>query len=117
MSDIAKLSSSITEKMRRLGIRGLSIAVADDTGTLWSSGFGWADGSGKRAFTSTTISNIGSTSKLFTSAAIMRLVQEGKIDLDAPISRYLPEFQPRNGGCKATSGWGLEEFVAAIYKR
>jgi CubicO group peptidase (beta-lactamase class C family) len=98
MSDIARLSSSITKEMRRLGIRGLSIAVADDRGMLWSTGFGLADGSGKRAFTSTTISNIGSTSKLFTSTAIMRLVQDGKIDLDAPISRYLPEFRPRNGG-------------------
>jgi CubicO group peptidase (beta-lactamase class C family) len=94
----APLDRLIRQEMLRLGIRGLSIAVADDTGTLWSSGFGWADGSGKRAFASTTISNIGSTSKLFTSTAIMRLVQEGKIDLDAPISRYLPEFQPRTGG-------------------
>ena len=94
----APLDRLIRQEMRRLGIRGLSIAVADGTGTLWSSGFGWADGSGKRAFTSTTISNIGSTSKLFTSTAIMRLVQEGKIDLDVPIARYLPEFKPRNGG-------------------
>jgi CubicO group peptidase (beta-lactamase class C family) len=100
---IARLSAYIPKEMKPRGIRGLSIAVADVSGTIWSSGFGWADGSGKRAFTATTISNIGSASKLITSTAVMLLVQEGKIDLDAPVSRYLPEFRPRDGGYDLSS--------------
>jgi CubicO group peptidase (beta-lactamase class C family) len=95
---IARLSAYIPKEMKARGIRGLSVAVADASGTIWSSGFGWADGSGKRAFDAATISNIGSVSKLLTSTAVMRLVQEGKIDLDAPVSRYLPDFKPRDGG-------------------
>jgi CubicO group peptidase (beta-lactamase class C family) len=93
-----RLTSFIKTQMKRKGIRGLSLAVADGSGTLWSAGFGLADGTGKRAFDATTISSLGSVSKLITATAVMRLVQEGKIDLDAPVSRYLPDFQPGDGG-------------------
>ena len=97
-SAIARLSAYIPKEMKARGIRGLSIAVADASGTIWTSGFGWADGSGKRPFASTTISNIGSTSKLFTATAIMRLVREGQVDLDSPVYKYLPDFKPHDGG-------------------
>ena len=83
--------------MRARGIAGLGIAVSDASGTLWSSGFGVADRASGRGFDSGTISNIGSVSKLFTATAIMKLVQEGRIDLDAPVSTYLPDFAPKNG--------------------
>ena len=39
-----------------------------------------------------TLFDLASLSKLFTSIAIMQLVEQGKIDLDAPVARYLPEF-------------------------
>ena len=35
-------------------------------------------------------------SKLFTDVAVMRLVEQGKLDLDAPVTRYLPDFRPEN---------------------
>ncbi|MCE9567010.1 MAG: serine hydrolase [Planctomycetes bacterium] len=37
---------------------------------------------------------VGSVSKLFTDVAIMQLVEEGKLDLDAPVAKYVPEFKP-----------------------
>ncbi len=40
-----------------------------------------------------TLFQFGSTGKTFTSTAIMRLVEQGKIDLDAPVRRYVPELQ------------------------
>src|SRR5436190_3104145 len=39
-----------------------------------------------------TLFQFGSTGKTYTATAIMRLVEEGKVDLDAPVRRYLPEF-------------------------
>ena len=47
------------------------------------------------SFTEITISNIGSVSKLITATAIMSLVEKKVIDLDAPVSAYIPEFNPR----------------------
>ncbi|MGI8968069.1 MAG: serine hydrolase domain-containing protein, partial [Chloroflexota bacterium] len=40
-----------------------------------------------------TLFQFGSTGKTFTATAIMRLVEEGKIDLDAPVQRYVPELR------------------------
>jgi CubicO group peptidase (beta-lactamase class C family) len=95
---IARFSSFVPSEMRARGIAGLGIVVADEKGTIWSSGFGIADKATGRKFDSSTISNIGSVSKIFTATAIMRLVQEGKIDLDASVSSYLPDFAPKAGG-------------------
>jgi CubicO group peptidase (beta-lactamase class C family) len=94
---IERLSAFIPGEMKKQGIRGLSIVVADGNGTLMSAGFGFSDGTSKRKFGASTVSNVASVSKLFTSAAIMRLVEEGRIDLDAPVSAYLPAFSPRGG--------------------
>src|SRR5262249_7717790 len=38
----------------------------------------------------------GSVSKLFTDIAVMQLVEQGKLDLDAPVTKYLPDFKPKN---------------------
>ena len=45
-----------------------------------------------RALTADTLYGIGSTSKMFTTAAVMKLVDAGKVDLDAPVTAYIPEF-------------------------
>ena len=46
--------------------------------------------------TADTVYRVGSVSKLFTDIALMQLVERGKVDLDAPVTRYLPDFRPRN---------------------
>lgn len=88
----------VKAEMATRKIPGLAISVADSSGVLWSEGFGIADKGKGKAFTGETVSNPGSVSKTFTATAILRLVEMGKMGLDAPISRYLPEFSPRNGG-------------------
>jgi CubicO group peptidase (beta-lactamase class C family)/D-alanyl-D-alanine dipeptidase len=74
----------------------LSIALVDDQQIVWAQGFGWADAGGKIPATAETLYRVGSVSKLFTDIAIMQLVEQGALDLDAPVTRYLPDFQPRN---------------------
>jgi serine beta-lactamase-like protein LACTB len=73
-------------------IPGISVAVARDGHIIWSEGFGWADLEQRVPVTPATEFRIGSISKSLTSAAVGLLVQEGKLDLDAPVQRYVPSF-------------------------
>jgi CubicO group peptidase (beta-lactamase class C family) len=70
-----------------------SVAVLDDGKVVYSEGFGMADRENSLPVTTNTIFNMGSISKTFVSAAVMILVDEGKVELDAPVVRYLPEFK------------------------
>lgn len=48
-----------------------------------------------------TIFRIGSTTKTFTGTVLMRLAEQGKVDLDAPVRRYLPDFSVADGAASA----------------
>jgi serine beta-lactamase-like protein LACTB len=74
----------------------LSIALVDDQKIVWARGFGFANPKDKVPATAGTIYRVGSVSKLFTDIGIMQLVEQDKLDLDAPVTRYLPEFKPAN---------------------
>jgi CubicO group peptidase (beta-lactamase class C family) len=74
------------------GSPGLSAAVAIDGKVVWSQGFGEAQVELKVPATSETVYRLGSVSKLLTVAALARLVEEGKLDLDAPVQKYVPTF-------------------------
>lgn len=82
----------IADTMRALGAPGASITVMKDGEVVWSEGFGWADMEQRVAVTPLTRFRIGSVSKSLTSIGLGVLVQEGKLDLDAPIQRYVPSF-------------------------
>jgi serine beta-lactamase-like protein LACTB len=73
-------------------VPGLSIAVEQDGNIIWSEGFGFADLDAKKPVTPQTMFRIGSVSKPLTAAGLMLLVEKGKIDLDADIHRYVPDF-------------------------
>ncbi len=74
------------------GIPGLSVAVAVDGQIVYSEGFGYADLEQRVPAWPATKFRIGSVSKSLTSVALMQLVEEGKIDLDAPVQKYVPSF-------------------------
>lgn len=73
-------------------IPGLSIAVGRGGNVVWSQGIGLADVEQNVPVTSATRFRLGSVSKLLTAAAVAKLVQDGKLDLDAPVQRYVPAF-------------------------
>ncbi|MGH2938767.1 MAG: serine hydrolase domain-containing protein [Solirubrobacterales bacterium] len=89
----ATLSREIPKLMRSTHAVGLSIALVDGDRTIWARGFGSADRAAKMPVTADTLFHIGSTSKTLTADAVMQLVEEGRVDLDAPLSRYVPQFQ------------------------
>jgi CubicO group peptidase (beta-lactamase class C family) len=82
---------SIPAVMKAHKIPGFSIAVLDREGILWTAGFG-RTGKRDRPVTPDTVFSIQSMSKTFTATAVMIAVQDGLVDLDAPITKYLPGF-------------------------
>lgn len=92
----ADLTALIEAEMADKRIPGLSIAVLDGDEVVWASGFGWADPDARVPARADTVYRVGSVSKLFTDVAAMQLVEAERLDLDAPVTDYLPSFRPHN---------------------
>lgn len=73
-------------------IPGISVAVGVRGRVVWSEGFGFADLEHRVPVTPETRFRIGSISKSLTAAAIGQLYERGRLDLDAPVQRYVPSF-------------------------
>lgn len=82
----------IRRTMEEHSIPGMSVAVGVDGDIVWSEGFGFADLEQRTPATTLTRFRIGSVSKPVTAAAIGKLYQESRLDLDAPIQQYVPDF-------------------------
>jgi len=87
------LSAFIEKEMRQGDLTGLSIAMVKGDRIVWSEGFGLADKKKSLKATAQTRYRAGSVSKLFNVIAIMQLVEQGKLDLDAPVVDYVSDFQ------------------------
>lgn len=98
---IEKSRKIIAETMAKQNIPGLSIAVAVDGKIIWSEGFGFADLENQLRVTPQTRFRIASVSKPFTAAAMAKLYEQGKLDLDAPIQKYVPSFPRKEGDITA----------------
>lgn len=72
------------------------VAILDNGNVVYSEGLGVADREKNLPVTARTLFNMGSTSKSFCATAVMRLVDDGKVKLDAPVTRYLPEFKMKD---------------------
>ena len=90
--DFAKIDAFVTAEMQTTHIPGLALGIVHGNQIMHLQGFGVADPTG-RAITQQTPFIVGSVSKSFTALAIMQLVEAGKIELDAPVQRYLPWFR------------------------
>jgi len=73
-------------------VPGLSVAVIDRGRVILIEGYGLADVENTVPATADTVYRIASISKSITATAAMKLVEAGKLDLDAPIQRYCPDF-------------------------
>lgn len=91
-TDFAAIDRYIEKEMEAIRLPGLALAIVKDDRIVHMRGFGEAGPSGHKV-TPQTPFVIGSTGKSFTALAIMQLVEEGKVDLDAPVRRYLPWFE------------------------
>jgi CubicO group peptidase (beta-lactamase class C family) len=89
---IERYRQEITQLMEQEHVPGLAIAVVDDQSILWTEGFGCTDWDRCTPVTPDTLFSIQSMSKSFTATAAMFAAQDGLVDLDEPITTYLPDF-------------------------
>ena len=92
---VARERSLVCERLATR-IPGVQVAVAVNGKLVWSEGFGYADAARQRPVTRETQFRIGSVSKPLTATAVALLYEQGKLDLDAPVQRYVPTF-PEKG--------------------
>ena len=89
---IAQMTAYIASQMSNQDVQGLSIALVDDQTVVWATGFGNADREGGVAADADTVYHVGSCSKAFLGTAYMQLLDQGRVDLEAPLTTYMPEF-------------------------
>jgi len=87
---IEQYRQEISQRMQQENVSGLAIVVVDDQNTLWAEGFGYTDWDRRTPVTQETLFSIQSMS--FTATAAMFAVQDELVDLDEPITTYLPDF-------------------------
>ena len=88
---VEQLQSRLGELLVQERIPGMGLALLKNHRVLWVGGVGMADVENQVPADADTPFLVGSISKSFTALAVMTLVEAGKIDLDAPIRRYLPD--------------------------
>jgi CubicO group peptidase (beta-lactamase class C family) len=76
-----------------LKIPGLSIIVIQNGEVLSARGFGYADVERRIPATPDTLYHIASVTKTFTAILVLQRVEQGKLDLDEPVSRYSDDFK------------------------
>jgi len=94
--EFPQLGEIIEREVANKNLPMLSIILVDADGVAWRYGVGTDAQNTDLVADSETIYRIGSVSKLFTDIVVMQMVEEGILDLDEPVTTYLPDFNPQN---------------------
>lgn len=89
---VVRIDSAVTALMTAQRVPGMSVAVAVGGAVRWERGYGYADLEQCVPATPATVYRLASVSKPVTAAAVLQLAERGRLDLDAPIQRYVPSF-------------------------
>jgi CubicO group peptidase (beta-lactamase class C family) len=89
------LAALAESKMREHGVPGVALGILHN-GTVTARGLGLTNLDDPLPVTPHTVFPIASISKTFASTAMLRLVEQGKVDLRAPVRTYLPDFRVRD---------------------
>lgn len=92
MTELKALHEVVRTSMERNHVPGVVVGIADGEQDLIEA-YGVTNLNHPLPVTADTLFQIGSTTKTVTGTAVMRLVEAGKIDLDAAVRTYLPDFQ------------------------
>ena len=87
-----KLSQKIVSDMKRLSVPGVAIGIWHKD-REYSAGFGVTSVENPLPVTPDTLFQAGSISKTFTATILIQLVEQGKVDLDAPVRKYIKDFK------------------------
>lgn len=83
------LDNKLQDLARRSALPGFSVAIVDQDRILFEKGYGYADLDNKTPYTPHTVQNIGSISKTFIGIALQQAVEDGILNWDDPINKYL----------------------------
>lgn len=131
-----QICERVPDAMNQLSVPGVAVGVYSE-GREFGAGFGVTSSRNPLPVNEKTLFQIGSNTKTFIATAAMRLVESGKLELDAPVRKYLPGFRMRDSDVTArvsmrhlmthTGGWlgdhfldtgdgddALERYVSAI---
>jgi D-alanyl-D-alanine carboxypeptidase len=95
--DTARIDAIVEASQRELHLPAVSLAIMQGHSVVLARGYGLADREASTPASAETIYPVGSISKQFTAAAVMKLVESGRIDLDTPVTSYVPEYRPTSG--------------------
>lgn len=87
-----EIEKLVSQEMSQQSIPAVSLAVAVNGELAWTAAWGMADLENFVPAKSSTMFRTGSIAKPVTAVAVMQLVEAGRMDLDAPIQRYVPSF-------------------------
>ena len=112
----AVLDSVVEREVHELGGAGVAVAIVRDDRVIYARGFGVRDVEGGAPVTPVMLFRVGSVTKMFTAALLLELADDGRIDLDAPVARYLPWAPPKIGAIRVrqllTHTAGLRDALA-----
>jgi CubicO group peptidase (beta-lactamase class C family) len=86
---LTAIEAAVSAARYRLLIPGLTVAIATSPTAIWAKGFGLADLENDVPASDDTAYRLASLSKPITAVAVMQLAEQGQLDLDAPIQRYV----------------------------
>jgi D-alanyl-D-alanine carboxypeptidase len=86
------LAAAVAKARWRYGIPGLSVSIAFADGSVWNGHAGVTDVAKKTGVKTETAFAFGSVTKTLTAALVLKLVEEGRLGLDDPVIRWLPEY-------------------------
>lgn len=87
------LDAYAKQTIEAFNITGMSVAVVSSDSTIFKKAYGLKNINGNDPVNTDTIFPFGSIGKAFTTAALATLVDEGKMDWDDPVRKYIPEFE------------------------
>ncbi|MDE2776792.1 MAG: serine hydrolase [Chloroflexota bacterium] len=106
-SKFDRIAAQVESWREELGVPGATFGLSVD-GEIYTSGVGVTHCEHPLAVTDETIFQIGSITKTVTATAMMRLVEQGALDLRAPVRDYLPGFRVRDADASASvTSWHL----------
>jgi len=92
--NFSQLDETVLNELKEKHVPGAALAIVKDKEIIYSKGYGVADLETNCSVTPNTLFRIASTTKIFTALSLRSLSAEGRVDLDVPVSRYIPGLTP-----------------------
>jgi CubicO group peptidase (beta-lactamase class C family) len=98
----SRIEKYVASAMRKNNLPGLSLCLVKDGEVVYARGFGSRSLEPPKPSTPETLYGIGSVSKAFTAVSVLKLAEQGKVALEDPLNKYLPNFTADSGGSPVT---------------